>query len=44
MGIRNVAAHTDEEWSEHEALEHLAVLSVVARWLDQTVAVRFVET
>jgi hypothetical protein len=30
-GIRNVAAHADHDWSEQVALEHLAVLSVVAR-------------
>lgn len=35
-GIRNVATHTDDEWSEQVALEHLAVLSVVARWTDET--------
>lgn len=35
-GIRNVAVHTDDEWSEQVALEHLAVLSVVARWTDET--------
>jgi hypothetical protein len=35
-GIRNVAAHVHEEWSEQVALEHLAVLSVVARWTDET--------
>lgn len=35
-GIRNVAMHTDDEWSEQVALEHLAVLSVVARWTDET--------
>jgi hypothetical protein len=28
------------EWSENEALEHLAVLSVVARWTDETTVVR----
>jgi hypothetical protein len=39
-GIRNVAAHTDDEWTEQEALEHLAVLSVVARWTDETEPVR----
>lgn len=39
-GIRNVAVHDDAEWSEHEALEHLAVLSVVARWADETTVVR----
>jgi hypothetical protein len=35
-GIRNIATHTGEEWSEQVALEHLAVLSVVARWTDET--------
>lgn len=35
-GIRNEAAHTNEEWAEQEALEALAVLSVVARWADET--------
>lgn len=35
-GIRNVAAHDDSTWSEHEAIEYLAVLSVVARWAEQT--------
>jgi hypothetical protein len=36
MAIRNDAAHEDTvDWSEQEALEHLAVLSVVARWVDE---------
>lgn len=35
-GIRNVATHTGEEWPEQLALEHLAILSVVARWADET--------
>jgi len=35
-GIRNVATHTGDEWTEQMALEHLAVLSVVARWADET--------
>jgi hypothetical protein len=39
-GIRNVATHTNDEWTEQVALEHLAVLSVVARWTDETVPVR----
>jgi hypothetical protein len=39
-GIRNIATHTDEEWTEPVGLEHLAVLSVVARWADETKAVR----
>lgn len=39
-GIRNIAAHDDTAWTEHEALEHLSVLSVVARWTDLTVPIR----
>lgn len=39
-GIRNVLAHEDETLREHAALECLAVLSVVARWVDETAAVR----
>jgi len=35
-GIRNVATHTGDEWTEQVALEHLAILSVVARWADET--------
>lgn len=35
-GIRNIAVHDESSWPEPEALEHLAVLSVVARWSDQT--------
>ena len=35
-GIRNIAVHSKTSWTEHEALEHLAVLSVVARWADET--------
>jgi hypothetical protein len=35
-GIRNIATHDKTAWTEHEALEHLAVLSVVARWADET--------
>jgi hypothetical protein len=35
-GIRNIAVHDKVVWTEHEALEHLAVLSVVARWTDAT--------
>lgn len=33
-------AHTDDEWTEQVALEHLAVLSVVARWTDETELVK----
>jgi len=35
-GIRNVATHTGDELPEQVALEHLAVLSVVARWAEET--------
>jgi hypothetical protein len=35
-GIRNVAAHADTPWAEHEAIEYLAVLSVIARWAEET--------
>jgi Protein of unknown function (Hypoth_ymh) len=34
-GIRNIAVHEDEAWSEQVALEHLAVLSVIARWVEE---------
>jgi hypothetical protein len=39
-GIRNIATHTDDEWTEQVGLEHLAVLSVVARWADETELVK----
>lgn len=35
-GLRNTAVHDPDPWTEQEALEHLAVLSVVARWADET--------
>lgn len=35
-GIRNIAVHGTDQWTEHQGLEHLAVLSVVARWADLT--------
>lgn len=35
-GIRNISAHEDEEWTEQQALEYLTVLSVCARWADET--------
>jgi hypothetical protein len=35
-GIRNVSTHSSGDWSEQSALEHLAVLSLVARWTDET--------
>ena len=31
-----MATHTGDEWTKQVALEHLAVLSVVARWADET--------
>jgi len=35
-GMRNVASHhLDPGWSEAEALEYLACLSVLARWVDE---------
>lgn len=39
-GIRNVSAHSFEEWPEQTALEYLSALSVVARWADETVIVQ----
>ena len=33
---RNIATHTDDEWPKQVAFEHLAVLSVVSRWADET--------
>lgn len=35
-----MATHTNDEWTEQVALEHLAVLSVVARWADETELVK----
>lgn len=36
-GIRNPLSHEAEnELSEHEALEYLAALSVLARWVDES--------
>ncbi|MGV9419935.1 TIGR02391 family protein [Streptomyces sp. NPDC003674] len=41
LALRNVAAHEDEvTWTEQEALEHLATLSVLARWIEQCVVER----
>ena len=40
-GIRNVVAHTHETgWTQQEALEYLAALSVVARWSEETEVIR----
>ncbi|MEU0651421.1 TIGR02391 family protein [Streptomyces albogriseolus] len=36
LAIRNVAAHEDEvPWTEQEALEHIATLSVLACWIEE---------
>lgn len=37
QGIRNLSVHGTEEFGEQEALEHLASLSVLARWIDGAV-------
>ena len=37
QGIRNMQAHGTAELSEQEAIEHLAALSVLARWVDTAV-------
>jgi hypothetical protein len=34
FAVRNPAAHETVEWTEHEALEQLAVLSMLARLVD----------
>ena len=39
QGIRNPRAHGTEDIDEQEALEQLAVLSVLARWVDASGAV-----
>ncbi|WP_151775827.1 TIGR02391 family protein [Streptomyces abyssomicinicus] len=36
LAIRNVAAHEEAvDWSRQDALEHLAALSVIARWIEE---------
>ncbi len=36
LAIRNVAAHEEVvDWSRQDALEHLAALSVIARWVEE---------
>ncbi|HEX7122374.1 MAG TPA: TIGR02391 family protein [Gemmatimonadaceae bacterium] len=35
MGLRNPATHEDEDWEEQVALESLAALSVLARWINE---------
>ncbi|MFP8959030.1 TIGR02391 family protein [Streptomyces nanhaiensis] len=36
LAIRNVAAHEEAvDWSRQDALEHLAALSIVARWIEE---------
>ena len=40
MGIRNLAAHRSDELLEAVAIEQLAALSVLARWIDEAVVER----
>jgi hypothetical protein len=40
MAIRNPATHSMSDTSAQEALEHLAILSTLARWIDQCVLVK----
>lgn len=35
MAVRNVATHEAEDDDEQRALEQLAALSVLARWIDE---------
>ena len=35
MAIRNPATHSTSDASAQEALEQLAILSTLARWIDQ---------
>lgn len=36
LAIRNIAAHEDDaDWGHQEALEYLATLSVIARWIEE---------
>lgn len=35
-GLRNIVAHEDVEFAQPEALEYLALLSVLARWIDDS--------
>ncbi|WFB83735.1 MULTISPECIES: TIGR02391 family protein [Streptomyces] len=45
LAIRNVAAHEEAVgWSRQDALEHLAVLSVLARWIEQCTTERVSST
>jgi hypothetical protein len=40
MAIRNLTSHHSQEPDEHEALEQLATLSMLARWIDQAAVER----
>jgi Protein of unknown function (Hypoth_ymh) len=40
MGIRNLVAHSPDEIDPQIALEQLAALSVLARWIDATIVVK----
>ena len=35
QGVRNIGTHEDPDWSEQEALEYLAMFSVLARWIEE---------
>ena len=35
QGIRNAQAHPSDDLTEQEALEQLAALGVLARWVDE---------
>jgi hypothetical protein len=37
MLVRNPAAHSTEQWTEQEALERLATLSLLAGWVSTCV-------
>lgn len=39
LGIRNVLAHTEKELTPIEAMENLATLSLLARWVGETTPV-----
>lgn len=39
MRIRNVIEHDDGRWDEREALESLAALSLLARWIDSATVI-----
>lgn len=44
LTIRNAAAHGVEDMGQQEALERLAVLSLLARWVDECELIEFAES